>query len=166
MRQNVFVVCEAVFFHLPILKHDCNFLDRGKKSGTTQPLCATPPGSKWSILHGRLAVKPAGKQWSSVDQDQLRLLRVTNVHEKWTSIRRCPTVKHKDERERIQRQEFVLLHPGQFSLIMAGDPHYCKLSLDLITSLGKNIPADITTSVFSFDDCFFTHQQHSAFQKL
>lgn len=35
------MVCEAAFFHLPILKHDCNFLDRGKKSGTTQPLCAT-----------------------------------------------------------------------------------------------------------------------------
>jgi len=41
MRQNVCMVCEAAFFHLPILKRDCNFLDRGKKSGTAQPLRAT-----------------------------------------------------------------------------------------------------------------------------
>lgn len=58
----------------------------------------------------------------------------------------------------MQGQKFVLLHPEEFrfgngwelSLLQAvlWAPH---------NNIGKNTQAGIITSVFSFDDCFFTH---------
>lgn len=51
-----------------------------------------------------------------------RLLKVTNVHENCTAIRRSYTAKYRDKRETIQRQESILLHPGEFRVDNGWEP--------------------------------------------
>lgn len=91
MRQNLCMVCEAVFFHLPVLKHDCSFLDSGEKSGTTQPLCATHLAAKEASFHPSWQISNKAR-WQAMAQCRWgstsgTLLGVTDVHESCTSIR-------------------------------------------------------------------------------
>lgn len=79
-----------------------------------------------------------------------RLLRVINVHQNCTSTGRL-THTNIEMGQTVQRQESVLLHPGEFRFDTSWEPAHCRLCVGFLKiALGKNIQADIISSVLSF----------------
>lgn len=125
------------FFHSPILKHDGNFLDWGKKSGMTQCLYATHlAANEASFMADQQQSLLANNGTVQIRINFAQTALVTHVHENYTSRRRSYTAKYRDERENKDKSLSVL---GNLDLVVAGNPYYDRLCIGFLVTLGKKI---------------------------